>query len=242
MTNTTTVRSLTAADVRAIGEAPLFSEIDRATVEMLLSDAQVVAYDAPTLLFSQGDGADRFFVVLDGQVRLLALTEDGAQSVVEVFEPVTTFAEAAMFASRRFPLSAEVVEGSRLVHVPAASFLKNLARDKTAAFKMLAALSRWQNRLLREISNLKVRTPGQRLAAFLLTQTVVESGPAEFRLPFRKTLIASRIGITPESLSRAMSRLKAEGVTGTGSVIRIADVARLKAFCLTTGDGGGETA
>jgi CRP-like cAMP-binding protein len=224
-------RSLTAAEVETVCKTPLFSEFEVAAVEALLSDAQLITYSHDTLLFSQGDAADRFFIVLEGQVRLLALTEDGTQSVVEVFEPVSTFAEAAMFASRRFPLSAEVLGGSRLINVPAAPFIKKLSADRQAAFKMMAALSRWQHRLVHEISELKVKSPGQRLAAFLLALTDVESGPAEVTLPFRKTLIASRIGITPESLSRAMSRLKALGVSGSSNTIQIKDVEKLKAYC-----------
>jgi CRP-like cAMP-binding protein len=224
-------RSLTASEIETVCSTPLFSEFETSAVEALLADAQVISYSHDMLLFSQGDAADRFFIVLEGQARLMALTEDGTQSVVEIFEPVSTFAEAAMFASRRFPLSAEVVGGSRLVHVPSAPFIKKLSVDRQAAFKMMAALSRWQHRLVHEISELKVKSPGQRLAAFLLALTDVECGPAQVKLPFRKTLIASRIGITPESLSRAMSRLKGLGVSGTTTTIHIEDVARLKVYC-----------
>lgn len=224
-------RGLLPEDISAAHCAPLLSALENKDIATLLEGAQVVSYLAPTLLFSQGDAADRFFIVLEGQVKLMALTEEGAQTVVEVFEPCCSFAEAAMFASRRFPLSAEVAEGSRLIHIPAGTFLRRLADNKPQAFRMLATLSSWQRRLMQEIAEIKGKSPGQRLGSFLLSLTDVEQGPARMHLPMKKAVIASRLGVTPESLSRAMARLKSVGVERAGREIRVADVAQLRAFC-----------
>jgi DNA-binding Lrp family transcriptional regulator len=53
------------------------------------------------------------------------------------------------------------------------------------------------------------------------------------RLPYRKSLIASRIGIAPESLSRAMARLVELGVKSRGDEVAIEDVKKLRRFCRT---------
>jgi CRP-like cAMP-binding protein len=166
--------------------------------------------------------------VLAGRVNLFALTETGDQSVIEVFDAVTTFAEAAMFSSGKFPLNCEVVAGSRLVHVPAGPFLKRLSENRTLGFHLLAGLSGWQRKLIHEITELKSKSPGQRLASFLLALAKGAEGSAQVRLPITKAVLASRIGIAPESLSRALGRLKAVGVESHGRELVLTDLDALR--------------
>lgn len=218
--------------------APLFCEIDRATLLDVLDQALPVNHADGGLLFSQGDAADRFFLVLRGRVNLFALTETGDQSIIEVIEQGHTFAEGAIFASGRFPLNAEMAPGTRLLEIPAAPFLRRVAERKGLAAKLLASLSRWQRRLMNEVADLKGRTPVQRLGLFLLalaSKSRDEAGNwtpgAEVRLPLTKSELASRIGITPESLSRAMARLRNLGVSTRGRDFVLSDPEALSRFC-----------
>lgn len=219
---------LSAHDMALCATAPLFDAVEPHELAQLLEAASTTAYPETTLLFSQGDAADRFFVVLAGRVNLFALTESGDQSVIEVFDAVSSFAEAAMFSSGKFPLNCEVLAGSRLVHVPAQPFLKRLSENRTLAFHLLAGLSRWQRKMIHEITELKSKSPGQRLASFLLALAKGEEGSAQVRLPITKAVLASRIGIAPESLSRALARLKAVGVESHGREVVLTDLEALR--------------
>lgn len=219
---------LSATDLDLCAQAPLFAALERKDLGILLEQAQSVAYAESGLLFSQGDASDRFFVVLEGRVNLFALTETGDQSIIEVFDPIATFAEAAMFSSGKFPLNCEVVAGSRLVHVPAGPFLKRLSENRQLAFHLMSGLSRWQLRMIHEITELKSKSPGQRLASFLLALAKEREGSAQVRLPITKAVLASRIGIAPESLSRALGRLKAVGVESHGREVVLTDLDALR--------------
>ncbi len=220
---------LAASDMEGVALAPLFAAMARPDLVGLMEGAQTVSYGETTLLFGEGDPADRFFVVLAGGVSLFALTEAGDQSIIETFEAVTTFAEAAIFSSAQFPLNCEVMAGSRLVHVPAGPFLRRLAENRRLAMLLLGGLADWQRRLIREISELKSKSPVQRLAAFLVALAPAGGGSAQLRLPLTKAQLASRIGITPESLSRALGRLKAAGVESRGREVVITDLDVLRA-------------
>jgi CRP-like cAMP-binding protein len=219
---------LNTSDLDLVAQAYLFADIDRTDLALLLDQAQATTYPETELLFSQGDKADRFFVVLGGRVNLFALTEAGDQSIIEVFDPVTTFAEAAMFSSGKFPLNCEVLAGSRLVHVPAGPFMRRLSERRALAIHLLGGLSRWQMRMIHEISELKSKSPGQRLASFLLALARDAEGQAQIRLPITKAVLASRIGIAPESLSRALARLKAVGVESHGREVVLTDIGALR--------------
>ncbi len=136
-----------------------------------------------------------------------------------------------MFASGCFPLSAEALDDARLARIPAGPFLRKLRQDRSLGFTMLANLSLWQRKLVREIGTLKHKTPSQRVGAFLLSLAEEEEGSAIVSLPFRKSLVASRLGIEPESFSRVLRRFRAQGIEIQGSKVRIPDVAALRQAC-----------
>ena len=55
-------------------------------------------------------------------------------------------------------------------------------------------------------------------------------GPVVLELPFEKSLLANRLGMKPESFSRALARLRAHGVTVDREIVKIDDVGRLVSF------------
>lgn len=221
----------TLDDVTIIRRTPLFSALDEAQAMALLRGARVRDYADESLLFSAGDRADHFYVVLRGSVRLFALSEEGDETIIEVIGAGNSFAEGAIFGAGRYPVHAEVFSGARLVSINAAPLLEALRSDSGMAMAVLASLCRWQLNLMAEIRRLKAQAPAQRLAWFLVSLAGDVSGEAVFRLPFRKTIVAGRIGITPESLSRALARLAELGVETKGDIVTVHDVEALRAFC-----------
>ncbi|MBF0268764.1 MAG: cyclic nucleotide-binding domain-containing protein [Alphaproteobacteria bacterium] len=227
----TILSSLKTEDYEAVSHVDLFSDLTLDEVQRLLKGAIVRSHPKGALLFSQGDPADRFYVVLEGTVKLFKTTEAGDQGVVEVFGGGHSFGEAATFLSKRFPVGAEVIADAKLVHVPASSFIAELSRSPDLSFKLLASLSRHYRRLVRQIGQLKMKSPGQRLGCYILSLTSETEGPANVELPDDKGLVAGRIGITPESLSRALTRLREVGVQCQGRQVVIDDMAALRSFC-----------
>jgi CRP-like cAMP-binding protein len=221
---------VTPDDLALCARAPLLAGLGPDDLGLLLDGARIVSYPDPAPLFTQGDPADRFFIVLAGRATLFILTEAGERSVIELFDPVCTFAEAAILSSGRFPLHCEVSAGARMVHIPAGPFLRRLEERPALGLALLAALARWRSRLADEIAGLKGRSPAQRLAAFLLGLAPPGADVGRVRLPLTKTVLASRIGIAPESLSRALIRLKPLGVEVLGREIVLTDLDALRRF------------
>ncbi len=142
-----------------------------------------------------------------------------------------SFAEAAMFLGGKFPASAEVVEQARLLRVESRPFEKQLHAEPEIAVAMLASVSRRMHYLVGQIEQLQVRSGTQRVADFLLKLCPAEAGPAEIGLPSDKSLIASRLGMKPESFSRALARLRDLGVRSERSHVSISDAAVLAEYC-----------
>lgn len=222
-------RGLNLAVIRNL---PLFESLDHDTTCALLGTASVEFHPRNSMLFQAGDPADAFFIVLSGQVKLFALTVGGRESIVETIEPVSSFAEAAILAGA-YPVAAEVVEDAALVRVGARRFLNNLRANPAVACRMLGSLLRWERRLGGELNRLRSRSPIERVAELLISLTPRVHGETIVTLPMKKLVIASRLGMKPETLSRVLARLREFGVHTHGRTVRIEDIARLHALCAT---------
>ncbi|MDP6833189.1 MAG: Crp/Fnr family transcriptional regulator [Alphaproteobacteria bacterium] len=219
-----------SSDYDQLKQIPLFAGMGDDGIKMLLLDATVRRYPHGTSLFMQGEQADRFFIILDGWVKGFRQAPDGHESVIAVFGPGESFAEAAMFVSGNFPISAEIAADARLLVIPRSGMLKQLRDDPDIALKMLASMSRRLRGFVQQVEQLTVKSATQRLASFLEKLVDVEEGPDEFELPLDKMLIAGRLGMQPETLSRALSKLRSIGVATEGHRVIVKDVAALHAI------------
>jgi CRP-like cAMP-binding protein len=223
-------------DAAILRGSPLFQRLSDRALAMLVASSQVRAVPRGTTLFVQDEPADRFFTLLDGWVKLYRLTRDGTEAVVNVIAPGETFAEAAMFASGSFPVCAEAVSDCRVLSLTADGFARCLKEEDEIAFAMLGSLSLRLRDLVRQIEQLQVQPTHQRVGGFLLRFCPEGPGPAVFALPFDKALVARRLGMQPETFSRALAKLRTVGVETQGGTISVADTDALRRFC-QAGDG-----
>lgn len=210
---------------------PLFAGMVERDLRELLGDSFVESYPDGALLFANGTPAACFFVLLDGYVELF-LEENGRKHVLDVANHPALLGEAALFVDGRYSESARVVSYARLVSVPAQQFLAVLDQRFDLARRMLGSMSMRMRGMVGQITRLKLKSTAQRVASFLLGLTDATEGPAVVRFPYDKRLAAENLGMTAESLSRALQRLLDLGVTSrAGNVVVIGDVAILRDFC-----------
>ena len=223
-------RALTAPDLELVRRVPLFAGLGPEMLERLMEPAQVENHPRGSLLFSQEEPASRFYVVLVGWVKIYRLGPDGHESVVHVFTRGDSFAEAAIFAGGQYPVCAATAASSRLLSIPATPFLQLLEQEPTVARNMLAAMSRHLRQLVSRLEQLQSHSATERLASFLLSLIDEGGRAADLRLPIDKALLAARLGMQPETLSRALARLRGAGVEVDGERIHVPDVEELRAL------------
>jgi len=223
---------LSQSEFEIVRGTPLFAGLPDESVNDILQGARLKSYQRGEMLFLRGDPVDRFFVLLDGWIKVFRDTPEGEQSVVAVMKPGESFAQAAIFTGRTtFPASAEIVDEARLVEIPAGPFLTRLKEDSELSLKMLGAVSERMLQLIQHIEQLQFRSTSERLADFLVGLTDQEAGSVILRLPYDKSLIAARLGMKPESLSRALAKLRKLGVTSKSNTVEVDDLERLREFC-----------
>jgi len=221
---------ITPADLNVLSRVPLFAGLAPDDMRKLLASSSIRRYPDQTTLFVEGDPADRFFVVMDGWVKLYRLCEDGHEVVISVVSPGESFAEAAIFDSKTFPVNAVAITDTRLLVVGAEALLRELRDNMDFTFNMLGTLSRHLRGNITTLHQISAMSSTERLAGFLLGLCRVVEGEAKIRLPLDKSLIAARLGMQPETFSRALAKLKKEGVTNSGHDVIISDVASLRHF------------
>ncbi|WP_070989144.1 Crp/Fnr family transcriptional regulator [Halofilum ochraceum] len=227
---------LESPDWQLVRRLPLFEGLESGMLERLLEPGRVVCPGRGDQLFARGQRAAWFYVVLVGWVKIFRTTAEGRESVVHVFTRGESFAEAAIFAGGDYPVSASAATPARLLAVPADPFLAILEEEPRVACNMLAAMSRHLRELVTALEQLQAHSASQRLATFLLGLVSSDHEAADLHLPIDKGLIAARLGMKPETLSRALAALREEGLEISGERVHVPDVGHLRWIAGHTGD------
>lgn len=181
-------------------------------------------------IFLQGERASAIYIVAEGWVKLYRIAPSGAEAVVGVFTKGSSFGEAVAFRHDTYPVAAEAVTDCTLIRIEADVFLRQIRENPEVAISILSATFAHLHGLIAQVEALKAQTGAQRVAEFLLELAACQDGTCEVTLPYDKILIAGRLGMKPESLSRAFARLKDQGVSIRQNVARIKDVAALREY------------
>ena len=219
---------LTAGDLRIVTRIAVFRGLRSETVEHIIAPATAVTLRPHEWIFRQGDPATAFFIVTDGWVKLYRITPAGDETVIHILTKGESFAEAVAFTGNRYPATAEAVSDARVGRIPADHIVRCIRESPDIALAMIASTSQRLHHLVQQVEQLKAQSGVQRVAEFLASLSSAEQGSCSIALPYDKVLIAARLGLTPESLSRAFARLKTVGVMVNASHVVVRDVAKLR--------------
>jgi CRP-like cAMP-binding protein len=199
------------------------SRLTEAQLERVHRRSHRVRLEEGQWLFSQGDEARRFFLVLEGQMKLFRLSPEGNEKIIEIISAGSTFAEALMFLERPYyPVCAAALSRVELVSMDARDFAHMLRESVDTCFLILGDLSQRLRGLIGEIDRLTLHGATGRVASYLL-ERASECGES-FELDVRKSVVASRLSVKPETFSRAIKSLSDQGlITVQGNHFRVLD-------------------
>lgn len=196
----------------------------------VLDSARVRNFSRAETIFLQGERASAIYIVAEGWVKLYRIAPSGAEAVVGVFTKGSSFGEAVAFRHDTYPVAAEAVTDCTLIRIEADAFLRQIRENPEVAIAILSATFVHLHGLVAQVEALKAQTGSQRVAEFLLELAPCKEGPCDVTLPYDKVLIAGRLGMKPESLSRAFARLRDHGVTVRQNVASIENVGDLRIY------------
>ncbi|MDE2210080.1 MAG: Crp/Fnr family transcriptional regulator [Betaproteobacteria bacterium] len=217
-----------------LSRLPLFNDLGSADLDRIAAGTTELHVPRGEILFNRGDPCAGFHLVVYGQVKLAIITPHGGEKIVEIISPGYSFGEAVMFMERPYVVMAQALADTFLLHVSRQVVFDAIERDATFARKMLAGLSRRLHGLIGDVEAYTLQSGTERLIGYLLRQDEQQASanaPYVVTLPTSKTIVASRLNLTPEHLSRILHELAAAGLISVeGRDIRIVDIARLRTY------------
>jgi CRP-like cAMP-binding protein len=228
--------SLTQQHIEQIRHCTLFAPLTDAELSQVASHGHLVELNSGQTIFSQGESCHYFYLVQRGMIKLYRISVDGTEKVMDLAGPKQLFAEAVMFAGK-YPLHAASIEPSTVFAFDCKDFMGLLKNNNELCFSLMSSMSHCLNGMINEIDRLTLHSGTQRLAEYLLEQVpegVMQS--SRIRLLVPKLVIASRLGIQPETFSRIMGRLRSDGMIEThNDTILLKDLGALR--CLAACHG-----
>ena len=223
-----------------LAHLPLFLELVPEQLAHIASHTREKRLQKGEMLFQKGDAPRGFYVIVFGQIKLAFPSSQGNEKVINILGTRQSFGEAAMFMDRPYPVYAEALADTLLLHIARHAVNDLLAADPSFARRMLAGLSMRLHTLVQDVESYSLRSTTQRVIGFLLQhgETEEKTGNEQrneitIALPTSKQVIASRLSLTPETLSRVFHELANSGlITVHGKDITIHDMTRLRQFDL----------
>ncbi|HTY70481.1 MAG TPA: cyclic nucleotide-binding domain-containing protein [Alphaproteobacteria bacterium] len=219
------------ADLQTLQQSSLFHDIAPRVVAGIAADGLVQALPKGTFLFAEGDQPEFCHMILGGRAGLIA--QDGAdrETTIEFFGPGDMLVGAAVILDMPYLVSARLAADSRMLLIPAESFRRHVRHEPALANACLRQLASHWRLLIGQIKDLKLKTAPQRVGGYLLEKAGDVGGRAVVTLGEQRKVLAGRLGMSPESLSRALAELRSFGVGCHGRDVVISDVKQLREYC-----------
>ncbi|MEZ0223308.1 MAG: Crp/Fnr family transcriptional regulator [Alphaproteobacteria bacterium] len=217
---------------RFLRSSSFFDKLPEVTLQAFLTAARVCSYTKGRNIFTQGDEADRLFVVMNGWVKLYRQTNEGEEAVIALFKSGDVFGEAAIFGGAGYPFSAEAAEETQLVEISGAVLRAEAKAHHEVMVRVMNSMSREMRNLQMENEHLALMSAPQRVGCLLLQLSAGMLGKGgSFSFPYDKSLAASRLGMKAETFSRALAQLKPVGVAVDGPEVTIDSFSNLVDYC-----------
>lgn len=185
----------------------------------LLNDEQLDAlallchihkYQAGELIFTQGEDATVFYIVLTGKVQIYKISAEGKEMILHLFGPGNIFAEVPIFSGiPQYPANSLCMEDSEVLAIQGPEFKALVSRYPDMALNLLSVFAKKLHEFSELIEDLSLRTVESRLAKYLLS--VSENSPDKAVIYIHKKTLAAILGTIPETLSRTFKKLSDNG-------------------------------
>ena len=183
---------------------------------------------ARQIVFREGEPADMLHCVLSGYVRAYKLHPDGREADVELYGPGDVIGASIVLDGGRYAATAQAAEPSLVARFDLRRVRDIASRQPDLAVALVNALSTQLTKVFASLANDRLHTAPQRVAHYLLAHCPSDGRAASFRLPYQKSLLAGKLGLAPEALSRAFSLLRSHGVSVRGRLVHIDDPEALR--------------
>lgn len=203
-------------DESLLSGLPPFSKLARPEIREILDQASPKRHEEGAAIFREGEEADRFFLLLDGFVRVIRTTPAGEQMVLRHIPPGQLIGIASALGRSTYPATATAASEALTLSWPTRLWAGFVGRYEGFASETWATLGRRMGELHDHMAELATKAAEQRVAACVLrmvnqTGRKVEGG-IEIAFPVTRANIAEMTGTTLHTVSRLLSAWERDGI------------------------------
>ena len=215
-------------------ESELFQGLSKDSILNILENSVINNYESGRTLIQQGDKPTNIYFIIKGHIKTLRANTDGDETTIRMLSSGETCMEAVLFMGCPSPITVQTTHESSLLLIPGDFVKKFSLENPQFAANLLKIVTCHYKNALHQIDAISIKTPEQRVGYYFL-QKHIENGSdnMEFELPFKKSTIANHLGITPETFSRTLGKIKKIGIEIDHEKIRLKDAYALCHFCDT---------
>jgi CRP-like cAMP-binding protein len=216
-TNISTSTQVTADQLGRIG---LFQGLDADALAAVVQAAHIHSAPSGSCFFFQGDPATRFYVLLEGRMRLTQVTAEGQQVLLRFITAGEGMGIVAALGAMVYPASAEALDACRAAMwdgAAIAALMERYPRLALNGMRLLAQRVREFQDRLRELATERVERRVARMLLRLARQSGHKiAGGILIDLPLSRQNLAEMTGTTLYTVSRILSQWEAQGLVETG--------------------------
>jgi len=202
--------------IELLKQCPLFAGLKEEDLKRIKAIASLKRVGKKEILFSDGEEAKGFYVILSGKVKLYKISPDGKEQILHVVSAPDSFAEAALFLEGSYPAFAEALADSQLLFFPKRDFIQLIERNPQLSINMIVSLSHFLRKFASLIEELSLKEVSSRIAKYLIDLSLESAKEGrkikEVDLDLSKTQLASKLGTVSETLSRSLAKMKARKI------------------------------
>jgi CRP-like cAMP-binding protein len=192
--------------LQLLANVALFKRLDAAARTRIAAHVTAVRMRRGQPVFHRGESPAGFFVVVYGEIALIAPGVRGPR-LTGLVGPGRSFGEPVMFLDKPYLVDARAESDALLLRIPKEAVFAEIERNPAFARHLIAGLAARVEALVREADARAHGTAQERLAAYLLRLSGAREGEATVTLPTSKAAVASQLGLTAEHFSRILHDL-----------------------------------
>ncbi|MDH5528532.1 MAG: Crp/Fnr family transcriptional regulator [Paracoccaceae bacterium] len=203
-------------DESLLSAIPPFRRLDRAQIREILDLATPARFDERQAIFEEGAEASRFYLLLDGVIRVIRTTPGGDQIIVLHIAAGQLFGIAPALGHDTYPATATAAGECLVLGWPVRlwpTFVEKYQGFATETYKVVGERIDEMNNRIVELATQAVE---QRVACALLrmlnqTGKKVDNG-IEITFPITRANISEMTGTTLHTVSRLLSAWEKQGI------------------------------
>ncbi|SDL37969.1 Crp/Fnr family transcriptional regulator [Halarsenatibacter silvermanii] len=217
---------MTSPNKQLLKKVDLFSSMEEKQIEELSDLLEFHSFSEGEAIFRAGEKGRKMYLLKSGRVKIIKISPDGKEQIIKFLEKGEIFGEVVLFGVEYYPVTTICQKSSEIGILSRKKFRSYFLGNPMIGWNMLEVMAQKLYFTQQRIENLAMKDARRRISQALLELSGADNNVVE---SFNQEEFASYLGVTRETISRNISKMKREGlIKRKGSKLVIKDIESLK--------------